>query len=214
MHLHLHNFHKVLSRILDDDCRFEFPRSFFEYRCPQIFNSPQSGDIINLFNQTVWSLVCASPDYYVCGGLRAAYEEFALSWASTTRKHDRWAQIHLGILGSCLDCLDVRAKLTLGLRQKRKALKYIKMLDPEISDSFCRPGIADMSQCNHLVEFLLLQVLSHFGCSDLAGHSFLYRLAHGKHCYIGKCDCLRRSKNWGGGACHRLREHVKALQKT
>ena len=41
----------------------------------------------------------------------------------------------------------------------------------------------------------------------------MYVLVHVKHTYIGRCDCLRKSKSWGGGPSHRFQEHVRCLIK-
>ena len=118
----LHNFHIRLQNILKyKHCPFIFPISIFEVQCPRALRSPKFNDILELFSKTIWDLCSNEPDYEFCGNLRTLYDAICHGRCYTPHaRHERWFSMHLGILSACLYCLESRAKLMLGVRNKKK----------------------------------------------------------------------------------------------
>ena len=83
-----------------------------------------------------------------------------------------------------------------------------------VQSVFMRNDIpATATQCDVFTDFLCDQLKAYMGDRDALQNAYIYVLVHDRHTYIGRCDCLRKSKTWGGGPAHRFQEHVRCQLK-
>ena len=111
-------------------------------------------------------------------------------------------------------CLENPCFNIMGRRSKYRVHKHICMLKTPLQHVFMRDKVpSTASQCEVFTNFLCDQLLAYTGDRNALHSTYMYVLVHDKHTYIGRCDCLRKSKTWGGGPSHRFQEHVRCHVK-
>ena len=212
------NFENVVqaaNHVLDSfRTPYEIPADFYVHKCSMSTSIPHVDLLCRLMSSAIWNLCSERSDARVAGRLRSLYEHVCAQIGKQNTRDHKWLQILLGTLNFTVYILETSCFCLNSNRSRKKIHKHLSPLNQKMRTIFMRGHVtAACEQTETVIQFVCEQMRAHAGDPTMHRSTYIYLLSHDQNTYIGRCNCIRNSKTWGGGANHRYAEHIRSMTK-